>query len=114
MLEGAQIDHGGHGNNLPYAVSELLDFDQVIGKAMEFADSNGETLIIVTGDHETGGLTLTGGDYSAGYINVQFSTSGHTAIPVPVFAYGPQSQLFSGVYENTDIFFRILKALKLK
>jgi len=114
MLEGAQIDHGGHGNNLPYAVSELLDFDQVIGKAMEFADSNGETLIIVTGDHETGGLTLTGGDYSAGYINGQFSTSGHTAIPVPVFAYGPQSQLFSGVYENTDIFFRILKALKLK
>lgn len=114
MLEGAQIDHGGHGNKLPYAVSELLDFDQVIGKAMEFADSNGETLIIVTGDHETGGLTLTGGDYSAGYINGQFSTGGHTAIPVPVFAYGPQSQLFSGVYENTDIFFRILKALKLE
>lgn len=113
MLEGAQIDHGGHANKLPYAVTELLDFDQVIGKAMQFADSNGETLIIVTGDHETGGLTLTGGDYESGMINGQFSTGGHTAIPVPVFAYGPQSQLFRGVYENTDIFKRILKALKL-
>ncbi len=112
MLEGAQIDHGGHANQLTYVVSELLDFDQVIGKAMEFADSNGETLVIVTGDHETGGLTLTGGDYGTGMINGQFSTGGHTAIPVPVFAYGPQSQLFGGVYENTDIFFRILKALK--
>lgn len=113
MLEGAQIDHGGHANKLPYAVTELLDFDQVIGKAMQFADSNGETLIIVTGDHETGGLTLTGGDYESGMINGQFSTGGHTAIPVPVFAYGPQSHLFRGVYENTDIFKRILKALKL-
>ncbi|WP_336514815.1 alkaline phosphatase [Pollutibacter soli] len=113
MLEGAQIDHGGHANKLPYAVSELLDFDQVIGKAMQFADSNGETLIIVTGDHETGGLTLTGGDYESGMINGQFSTGGHTAIPVPVFAYGPQSQLFRGVYENTEIFSRILKALKV-
>jgi len=114
MLEGAQIDHGGHENKLPFAVTELMDFDQVIGKAMEFADSNGETLVIVTGDHETGGLTLTGGDYGAGFINGQFSTHGHTAIPVPVYAYGPQSNLFCGVYENTDIFYRILKALKLK
>ncbi|HPN58970.1 MAG TPA: alkaline phosphatase, partial [Chitinophagaceae bacterium] len=64
MLEGAQIDHGGHANKLPYVVTELLDFDLVIGEAMRFADSNGETLVIVTGDHETGGLTLTDGDYT--------------------------------------------------
>lgn len=114
MLEGAQIDHGGHENRLPYTVTELMDFDQVIGEAMAFADSNGETLIIVTGDHETGGLSLTGGDYGAGFINGQFSTGGHTAIPLPVYAYGPQSNLFCGVYENTDIFFKILKALKLR
>lgn len=114
VLEGAQIDHGGHANKLPYAVSELLDFDKVIGAAMQFADSNGETLIIVTGDHETGGLTLTGGDYEQGYIAGQFSTGDHTAVPVPVFAYGPQSQRFGGVYENTDIFFRLLQSLGLK
>jgi len=114
MLEAAQVDRGGHINQLPVVVTELLDFDKVIGKAMEFADSNGQTLIIVTGDHETGGLTLTGGDYEKQLVSGQFSTRGHTAIPVPVFAYGPQSHLFDGTYENTEIYFRILKALKLK
>lgn len=112
MLEGAQIDHGGHANNLPWAVSELLDFDRVIGKAMAFADQNGETLVIVTGDHETGGLSLTGGDFKEGRIQGQFSTGDHTAIPVPVFAYGPGAQYFSGVYENTAIYHKILEAMK--
>jgi len=113
MLEAAKVDHGGHSNKLPLVVTEVMDFDQLIGKAMEFADSNGETLIIVTADHETGGLTLLGGDYSKGHISGQFSTGGHTALPVPVFAYGPQSQLFTGVYENTEIFRKIVQALKL-
>ena len=113
MLEGAQVDYGGHSNKLPYVVTEVMDFDKAIGKAMQFADGNGETLVIVTADHETGGLTLTDGDYKKGYVNGQFSTNDHTAVPVPVFAYGPQSQLFSGVYENTEVFFKILKALKL-
>ncbi|MCG2614019.1 alkaline phosphatase [Terrimonas sp. NA20] len=114
MLEGAKVDHGGHANKLPFVVTELMDFDQVVGKAMEFADANGETLVVVTADHETGGLTLVGGDYNKGYISGQFSTGGHTALPVPVFAYGPQSHLFSGVYENTEIFRKLLAALKIK
>lgn len=114
LLEGAQVDHGGHANKLPYVVTELLDLDKVIGKAMEFADSNGETLVIVTADHETGGLTLTGGDYMQGMISGQFSTGDHTAVPVPVFAYGPRSYLFGGVYENTAIFRKILTALSIK
>lgn len=114
VLEGAQIDHGGHANKLPYVVTELLDFDKVIGAAMQYADSNGETLVIVTGDHETGGLTLTGGDYARAMVSGQFSTVDHTAVPVPVFAYGPQSNLFRGVYENTEIFRLIIKALNKK
>ncbi|MFT3822995.1 MAG: alkaline phosphatase [Chitinophagaceae bacterium] len=112
MLEGAQVDHGGHANNLPYLVTELMDFDQVIGKALEFADKDGETLVIVTADHETGGLTLLDGDYKAGYVGGQFATTDHTALPVPVFAYGPRSYLFTGVYENTAIFNKILEAVR--
>lgn len=114
MLEAAQIDHGGHANNLPYLVTEVLDFDQTIAQAMAFADSNGETLVIVTGDHETGGLTLLGGDYKTGFVAGQFATADHTALPVPVFAYGPGAQLFTGTYENTEVFHKILKALNLK
>lgn len=114
MLEAAQIDHGGHANNLPYLVTEVLDFDRTIAQAMAFADSNGETLVIVTGDHETGGLTLLGGDYKTGFVAGQFATTDHTALPVPVFAYGPGAQLFTGTYENTEVFHKILKALNLK
>ncbi len=114
VVEGAQIDHGGHDNNLPYVASEVMDFDHLVGKAMEFADKNGQTLVIVTADHETGGLTLLDGNYSKGYVGGQFSTADHTAIPVPVFAYGPGAQLFSGVYENTAVFGKILAALGIK
>lgn len=113
MQEGSQIDDGGHNNKMPMVATEVMDLDQVVGKAMEFADSNGETLVIVIADHETGGLTLTGGDYKKRYISGHFSTDDHTAIPVPVFAYGPGAQLFSGVYENTEVFRKILAAMNI-
>ena len=112
MIEAAQIDYGGHANNLPYVVNEVIDFDKVVGEALEFADSNGETLVIVTADHETGGLTLLDGDYKKGYVSGKFSTIDHTALPVPVFAYGPMSKTFVGIYENTELFKKILSAFK--
>ena len=70
--------------------------------------------MIVTDDHETGGLTLLDGDYKNGYVSGQFSTNDHTATPVLVFAYGPGSQLFRGFYENTEVFYKILTAMGLK
>lgn len=114
MVEGAQIDHGGHAMNLPYVATEVMDMDKTIGEAMQFADSNGETLIIVLADHETGGLTLLDGNIDAGYISGQFSTNDHTAVPIPVFAYGPYADLFTGFYENTAIFQKILEAYHIK
>lgn len=112
MAEGAQIDYGGHAKNVPYVVTEMLDFDKLVGEAMKFADSNGETLVIITADHETGGLTLLDGNMKNGYVDGHFSTNDHTGIMVPVFAYGPHSLDFRGVYENTEIHRRILQILK--
>jgi alkaline phosphatase len=86
----------------------MIDFDLAIGEAMRFDDSNGETLAIVTGGHETGGLSLLQGDISKGYIEGNFSTPDHSAVLVPIFAYGPHSQDFRGVYQNTAIFEKIL------
>ncbi|HEY8916129.1 MAG TPA: alkaline phosphatase, partial [Chitinophaga sp.] len=114
MAEGAQIDAGGHANNVPYNVTEMMDFDKAIGAAMEFADSNGETLVIVTADHETGGLSLLSGDIQKGYVSGHFSTNDHTAVMVPVFAYGPHSLDFRGVYENTALFEKIMKILSAR
>lgn len=110
MIEGSQIDHGGHANNLKQIITENSDFDRVVGDALKFADEDGETLVIVTADHETGGLTLLDGDIKKGYVWGDFSTNDHTGTPVPVFSYGPHSLDFRGVYSNTEIFNKI-KAL---
>lgn len=114
MVEASQTDGGGHGNNMEQLVTELLDFDNVVGKAIKFADENKETLIVVLGDHETGGLTILDGNLDEGWVFGNFSTNDHTAIPSSVFAYGPNSQEFSGVFENTEIFHKILKAYGLE
>ena len=119
MIEGSQIDWGGHANDAAYLISELIDFDDAIGRALDFAEKDGNTLVIVTADHETGGFTLastikkredgtTYTDYKE--ITGTFSTKGHSATLIPVFAYGPGAEAFSGVYENTEIFHKILEA----
>lgn len=111
MAEGAQIDYGGHANNMEYVIREMLDFDKAVGEAMKFVDNNRETLLIVTADHETGGLTLVGGNTSNGYVHGSFSTTDHTGVMVPVFAYGPGAEFFRGVYPNTEIFHKIVRDL---
>lgn len=113
MFEGAQVDWGGHDNTMPYLVTEMLDFDAMVGEAVKFADADGETLVVVTADHETGGLSLLGGDFNAGSVRGNFSTGGHTAIPVPVFAFGPGAHEFTGVYNNTEIYHKLLRLLKV-
>lgn len=111
MIEGSQIDWGGHQNHTGYIVGEMLDFDQTIGKALEFAANDKETLIIVTADHETGGMALTGGDMKKGMVKGGFPTGDHTATMVPVFAYGPGAENFTGIMENTDIAKKIMSLL---
>ncbi|MEP4532126.1 MAG: alkaline phosphatase [Cyclobacteriaceae bacterium] len=119
MVEGSQIDFAGHQNDTEYLISELIDFDDAIGKCLDFAEKDGNTLVIVTADHETGGFTLastvrqkedgkTYKDYTT--INPTFSTKGHSATLIPVFAYGPGAEAFAGVYENTEIFHKIMEA----
>ncbi|MDN3547772.1 alkaline phosphatase [Mucilaginibacter aquaedulcis] len=114
MIEGSQIDHGGHNNNLKQVVTENSDFDRVVGDALRFADEDGETLVVITADHETGGLTLLDGNIANGYVWGDFSTNDHTGTPVPVFAYGPHSGDFKGAYPNTAIFDKLLNLIQKK
>ncbi|WP_315824442.1 alkaline phosphatase [Paraflavitalea speifideaquila] len=89
MAEGAQVDHGAHDNNLPWLATEVMDFDQLVGRALQFADTNGETLVIVTADHETGGLTLLDGNYDSSYISARFVTDDHTLFQYPFLPMAP-------------------------
>jgi len=104
MVEGSQIDWGGHQNDAGYLVDELLDFDRAVGIALEFAQKNENTLVIVTADHETGGLALTAGDMEKGQVTGSFSTGNHSSVMVPVFAFGPGAEEFTGAYQNTEIY----------
>ena len=109
MIEGSQPDWGGHANNETYAIQETLDLDRTVKIALDFAKENGETLVVVTSDHETGGLVVLNGNNSSGEIKTVFTTKGHTASLIPIYAYGPGAQLFTGIYENTGFLERFLK-----
>lgn len=114
MVEGSQIDWGGHDNNTTYMVEEMLDFDRSVGVVLDFANKNPGTLIIVTADHETGGFSIADSDTSSGMIKGAFTTGDHTGIDVPVFAHGPGADLFDGTYDNTEIFFKMKDLLGLE
>jgi len=104
LVEGSQIDWGGHDNDAEYLINEMIDFDKTVGAVLDYAKKNGETLVIITADHETGGFTLSADGINYNKIVATFSTTGHSGTMVPVFAQGPGEELFGGVYQNTKIF----------
>lgn len=110
MIEGSQIDWKCHQNDAREAIRETLDFDAAVREALEFARSRDDTLVIVTADHETGGMAIQPGS-RFGRLKIAFTTNSHTAALVPVMAYGPSAELFSGIYENTGIYTRMRQAL---
>ncbi len=114
MVEGAQIDSFGHNNNVGGIVTEGIDFDKAVTEAIKFADKTKNTLVIITADHETSGFGIPQGKMKDKMIEGDFMTHDHTATMVPIFAYGPYSQEFQGVYENSDVYGKILKVLGVK
>lgn len=109
MVEGSQIDWGGHANRTDYIISEFLDFEQVISQALAFAKKDRETLVIVTADHETGGFAIQQESTQDSIVGA-FTSDYHTGTMVPVYSYGPQSELFGGIYENTEIYHKMREA----
>ncbi len=113
MVEGSQIDWGGHENDLGYAVSELLAFDDAVrvvqGWIAARPERAAQTLLIVLADHETGGLALVGPverPAAAGPVGVKpsWATSGHTASDAPIWASGPGSAELGGLIDNTKVY----------
>lgn len=116
MIEGSQIDWECHSNKATGAVRQTLLFDQAVEAAVSFALKDGHTLVIVTADHETGGLTLTGGgteDRPDDQLIARWSTRGHSGTPVPIYALGPGAGLFGGVQDNTEIPRKIARLLNV-
>ena len=113
LVEGSQIDWMNHANDGRGVVMETLDFDRAIWEAIQYANKKGNTLVLVTADHESGGMSIEA-DSKMNKLKYGFTTNGHTAAMIPVFAYGPGSSLFRGIYENTSIYHKMRAALGLK
>ena len=108
MVEGSQIDFACHDKDSTYLINEMNDFNNTINVVLEFAEENPNTLVIVTADHETGGLTIVDPDENYTKTNLHFSNGIHTPLLVPIFAFGPEANRFTGIMDNTDIFKKII------
>ena len=113
MVEGSQIDWACHANNEDNTVRQTLLFDEAVRCAIDFAMKDRQTLVVVTADHETGGLSVTDGKYDCSNIKAEWTTKGHSGVPVIVYAFGPKATSFTGVYDNTDLPAKIAKSLEI-
>jgi len=116
MVEGGQIDWACHTQDAENAIGDTLEFDRAVARAVEFAQTEPRTLVIVTADHETGGMNVSenpsglpgeDGPFSmpdGGQFYINWTTVSHTSAPVPVSAQGPAADLAIGEYENTYIY----------
>ncbi len=133
MVEEEAIDEMAHANNAKQVIRAGEQLNNAVKVAKDYAKKHPDTLVIVLADHETGGLAIESKDDkdesgdgiskedgpfpiagSKETFYVDWTTSGHTAVDIPVTATGAGASLFTGVYENTDIFYKLADALGIK
>jgi len=112
MVEGSQIDFACHDNDSATLVEEMRDFNKTLNVVLDFAEKDQNTLVVVTADHETGGLTIVDPEGKYTRTDFKFSTGSHSAVFVPVFSYGPGAEKFSGIMDNTEIISKIMEIAK--
>ncbi|WP_395397586.1 alkaline phosphatase [Novosphingobium sp. BL-8A] len=129
QVEGASIDKEDHAANPCGQIGETVDLDEAVQAALAFAKADGHTLVIVTADHahssqiigngsHAPGLTAAlntreGGVMTVSYATAETGSQGHTGTQLRVAAYGPKAANFSGLLDQTDMFYIIQDALKL-
>ena len=106
MTEGSQIDWAAHDNNAKKMLIEFDDFDNTVKDLINFVTKDKNTLLIITADHETGGLQIM--KQNNKNVLIKWGTGSHTGTPVGVYAYGPGAHKFSDLMDNTDIHYKIL------
>ncbi|MEE4270771.1 MAG: alkaline phosphatase [Thermoanaerobaculales bacterium] len=103
LIESEITDGAGHNNNIADVVDAVRELDEAVATLLAWSEPRGDTLIVVTADHDTGGLGIVGGTYDTGMADVRWATVYHTGQWVPVFAFGPGAEHFTGVIDNTDV-----------
>jgi len=104
MVEGGAIDWACHDNCIEWAVGETVEFAEACRAVLDWAKRHPDALVIITADHETGGLKVVRGRGKGKVPEVTWSSKGHTDAEVNVYAVGPGSEALRGRIDNTDLF----------
>ncbi len=113
MIESSGTDKYGHRNNINGKLNSVVTLDRTVAAAMRFMANNPDTLLIVTSDHETGGVKLPENENEK--LSNLLTTNEHTATPVRIFAVGKETEYFKDkTVDNTDVANFVIKAIKEK
>lgn len=109
LIESEELDSAGHRWDLARTIRGLEVVAAVLEKVLEFAADDGDTLVLFTGDHETGGLAISTikGNRT---LKAIWASADHTAAPVPLLAFGPGADELAGAHTTWQVG-RILMAL---
>lgn len=109
FIESALIDNAGHDMSIEDQVEETKELDELAGMMKDYAQSKGNVLVLIVADHESGALTLLQGD-GMNYIP-NYAIDEHSGNMVATFAYGPGAESFTGMMDNTEIYYRLLNLI---
>jgi alkaline phosphatase len=101
VVECEITDTQAHSNSIAGTMAGIRELDDAVAVALDFMSGRNDTLVLVTADHDTGGLALVEGDYETGIAQVRWASGEHTSQWVPLFAFGPGAEHFVGVFDNT-------------
>lgn len=104
LVEGGLIDYAGHANDIERNIGETLSFAHTVERILEWAHGRDDVLLVVTADHETGGLTVLENRGEHHYPRVRWSTRNHTMAQVPLYAVGDGAEAVAGILENTAVY----------
>ena len=114
LVECEITDEFGHFNDIEEVMNGIRELNSAVAAVLEVIEGDGETLVVVTADHDTGSLAVVEGDYGEGHATVRWATGDHSTQWLPLFAFGPGAEHFTGVLDNTEVGKLIAQALGLK
>jgi alkaline phosphatase len=114
VIESEVTDELAHANDIEAVMDGMRELDEAVSEVLDLVSERHDTLVLVTADHDTGGLSLVDGSYDDETAAVRWSSGRHTSQWVPLFAFGPGSQAFAGVLDNTEVAVRIARVLGLE
>jgi len=103
LVEDERIDEASHANNGETLLAAMAAFDDSVAVVLSWAAAHPDVLVLVSGDHECGGLTVVEETTSEGVPELRWSTTGHSTRPIRLYASGRGAELARDVHRLVDL-----------